>query len=138
MPASDKPQPRKRKSTHVKAGRSGEDRAADYLMQRGYRIITRNWRSSETRNEIDIIAEHAGDIVIVEVKTARTKSYGNPLGWVTPRKQQAIIRAARAYLAAYPLGERGCRFDVITIGPADPDGTKPLNHVVNAFVAGEE
>lgn len=138
MPASDEPQPQKRKSTHVKAGRSGEDRAADYLLQQGYTIIARNWRSKATRNEIDIIAEHGGDLVIVEVKTARTKSYGNPLEWVTSRKQQAIIRAARAYLAAYPLGERGCRFDVITIGPAEPDGSRPLNHVENAFMAGEE
>ena len=138
MASADQSQPSKRKSTHVKAGRSGEDRAADYLVQQGYTILVRNWRSKATRNEIDIIAEHDSDLVFVEVKTARTKSYGSPVEWVTPRKQQAIIRAARDYLAAYPLGDRGCRFDVITIGPKDPQGNEPLEHVVNAFMAGED
>lgn len=54
---------RRRKDT----GRLGEQLAAQYLSQRGFRIIERNYR--KPWGEIDIIAEKHGVVRFVEVKS---------------------------------------------------------------------
>ena len=50
-----------------KLGSNGEQRAADYLISKNYKILHRNWRTR--RGEIDIIAQIDDTIVFVEVKT---------------------------------------------------------------------
>ena len=47
-------------------GRDGEQRAEQYLSDRGYTVLARNFRSRI--GEIDIIAEKDDRIVFVEVK----------------------------------------------------------------------
>jgi putative endonuclease len=42
----------------------------------GYDILDRNWRCAV--GELDIVAAHGGDLVVVEVKTRRTEGYGHP------------------------------------------------------------
>jgi hypothetical protein len=71
------------------AWQRGEDLAARHLEELGYTIIARNWRSPHTRHEIDLIARDGKTIVFVEVKTARTEQFGDPLSWITPHKQEA-------------------------------------------------
>jgi putative endonuclease len=119
------------------AGRAGERIAADYLEAKEYRIIARNWRAPETRNEIDLIAEDGSCLVFVEVKTARTVHFGDPAGWITPRKRAAIARAAAAYVVALRPTQREFRFDAITIGPPGRDRKRALTHVVAAFTLEE-
>src|SRR5258706_11577100 len=48
-------------------GASGERLAASWLEARGYRILDRNWRCPS--GELDLVAELADELVIVEVKT---------------------------------------------------------------------
>ena len=60
---------------HNDFGQICEDRAAAYLMARGYVIRNRNWRLGH--KEIDIIAENDATLIFVEVK-ART-NYNNQL-----------------------------------------------------------
>lgn len=48
-------------------GKTGEDKAAGYLVSNGYKIIERNWKTQG--GEIDIIAVKCETIVFVEVKT---------------------------------------------------------------------
>ena len=50
-------------------GDLGEQLAADYLQQHGYRLLCRNFRCP--CGEIDIIAEREGVIYFVEVKFSR-------------------------------------------------------------------
>lgn len=114
--------------------RRGEQRAADYLVALGYSIIARNWRAPGARNELDIIAEDGDCLVFVEVKTARTANYGDPITWITPRKQAAIARAAECYLAEKSPAHNSFRFDTISIGAAAPGKEPPLVHTVAAFV----
>jgi putative endonuclease len=105
--------------------------AAAYLERKGYHILERNYRTRD--GEIDLIAQREGIVVFVEVKTARSLSFGPPQCWVTCRKQDHLIRAAEAYLMGRSTGEDNCRFDVIAILVA---GRKTkLTHVVNAFSA---
>ncbi|WP_425862043.1 YraN family protein [Arthrobacter sp. TWP1-1] len=65
-------------------GQSGEQVAADYLEDRGIRVIDSNWRCSS--GEIDIVALDGQELVIVEVKTRRSRRYGDPLEAITRAK----------------------------------------------------
>ena len=78
--------------------------------------------------------------MFVEVKSARTGEFGEPLSWITPRKQAAIIRAALAYVAQSDRSVTDFRFDAIAIAPSKTTGQPAINHVRSAFtcdVAGE-
>ena len=61
---------------HYDLGKKGEEIAANYLAEKGYKIIARNWRFG--KDEIDIIAEHDNFLVIIEVKTRSSSDYGEP------------------------------------------------------------
>ena len=51
-------------------GIAGEDLATNLLLQKGYRILERNWHCGHL--EVDIIAETDDYLVIVEVKTRKS------------------------------------------------------------------
>jgi putative endonuclease len=101
-------------------GRRGEDRAAQYLRRRGYRILARNWRCR--LGEIDLIALDGNTLVFVEVKTRRGETFGPPEAAVRAGKQRQIARVAEAFLTASGLRGAVCRVDVVavdlTAGPA--------------------
>ncbi len=67
-------------------GASGERRAASWLEARGYRILDRNWRCPS--GELDLVAELADELVIVEVKTRRGSAMGAPEEAITPAKRE--------------------------------------------------
>jgi putative endonuclease len=94
-------------------GRAGEDLAARTLQRAGYRIIQRNYRCPG--GEIDIVAEDAGELVFVEVRTRRTGGLVSPEESVNRQKQQRIVRAAEHYLTAVDGHERPWRVDVVAI-----------------------
>ncbi|MFQ5671445.1 MAG: YraN family protein [Acidobacteriota bacterium] len=94
-------------------GRRGEDLAARYLERRGWRILARRFRVRG--GEIDLIAEDAGQIVFVEVKTRRAGALDDGRGAVDGRKRRRLVRAAEVFLARHRAGDRHCRFDVLTV-----------------------
>jgi putative endonuclease len=94
-------------------GRSGEQLAARFLEAAGYRIIGRNWRG--TRGELDIIAEHDGTTVFVEVKTRSGLGFGHPFDAVTPRKLRALRRLAGEWCAQAEVVRSRIRLDVIAV-----------------------
>jgi Holliday junction resolvase-like predicted endonuclease len=57
-------------------GRQGEDTAAVYLLEKGYRIIERNWVCRT--GELDIMAQDGDILVFVEVRARRGKRFGPP------------------------------------------------------------
>jgi putative endonuclease len=73
----------------------GENVAAGYLEERGYKVIARNARTPY--GEIDIVAEKEGFTIFVEVKTRTSNSLGPPEISVTPRKQEHMLAAAEYY-----------------------------------------
>jgi putative endonuclease len=135
MPVSRKPRKKaaKKPSPLQDLARRGEQRAADHLIGLGYRVIARNWRSPHTGNELDLVVEDGDCLVFVEVKTARTANYGDPITWITPRKQAAVIRAAESYLAVCNPPHSSFRFDTITISAPGKDKESPLVHTIAAF-----
>jgi putative endonuclease len=110
-------------------GRSGEALALQALQERGYRIIDRNYRNR--LGEIDIIAEHQGVTVFVEVKSRRTAAYGHPKWALTPAKRRKISMTALAYLKSRKAVQTRARFDVVTI--MHQEGRPKIEVIANAF-----
>ena len=93
-------------------GKKGEDKASAFLSDAGYKILERNYRFK--RSEIDLICQHEGIMVFVEVKLRSSNAYGEPESFVTDNQQSSIIRAAEHFMDDTQWhGE--IRFDVISI-----------------------
>ncbi len=95
--AANPPHDRSGRGARARAlGRRGERLAARHLRRSGYRIHARNVRTP--RGEIDLLAEHDGCLVIVEVKT--TARPGGPparppLRYAQRRRLEAAARWIR-------------------------------------------
>jgi putative endonuclease len=113
-------------------GGKGEEEASAYLAKRGYTILERSFRTRS--GEIDIIAEKAGTIAFVEVKTRVSTTYGLPVEAVTAQKRKKIIQTALLYLQKKGRLDSRCRFDVISIlhSPGKP---VKIDHLEGAFEA---
>lgn len=114
---------RKRKNKIV--GNSGEIKAVNFLMEKGYEILQTNFKTKF--GEIDIIAEKGDVIVFVEVKNRSTFAFGRPIEAVTYRKQQTIKRVAEVFLGINNIPFHDMRFDVIEVSEDD------IIHTENAF-----
>ena len=117
-------------------GIAGEVLAARFLREKGYIILSSNYRSKF--GEIDIIAMDGPYIVFVEVKARSEKSFYMPREAVTEDKQQKILRTAALYIRAYPSNLQP-RFDVVEVWVADRDPMIPLqiDHLISAYEAGD-
>ncbi|WP_242926120.1 YraN family protein [Pontibacter vulgaris] len=112
---------------HIITGLNGESMAAAYLQEKGYTILSRNYRYK--RAEIDIIAEKPGLLVFVEVKTRTSDKFGFPEEAVTMKKQELILAAAEEFILQKGW-EQDIRFDIISITLSNPP---ELHHIEDAF-----
>jgi putative endonuclease len=124
---------RGRSRSRPELGRIAEEAAARYLRARGYRIRDRNWRCH--LGEIDIVAEHGGAVVIVEVKSRSSTEYARPEATVTTAKRRRLTVLARAYLSGKGL-DAYCRLEIAEV-VITPQGRVISVEVLPAsFVAG--
>lgn len=105
---------KRNRGNHRATGTYYEEKAAEYLKEQGYEILTMNYHCR--MGEIDIIAREGEYLVFVEVKYRRSSAGGNPEEAVNDKKQHTISKVASYYL----MRERGvtdvcCRFDVVAI-----------------------
>ena len=94
-------------------GRAGEEEAAFFLEENGYRIVQRNLRFNG--GDIDIIARFGRTLVFFEVKTRRSDNFGEPFEAVTNKKRQRMIAQANRFLAIHRLVGIPVRFDVLDV-----------------------
>lgn len=111
-------------------GAIGENQAAYYLYQKGYKILERNFHYS-AYGEIDIIAKKENTIYFIEVKTVRSKFFGSPENRVDELKQKQIYTIAEAYLAEREYENFECRFEVISI--VIENSKFNITHIKDAF-----
>lgn len=102
--------------SNIALGKLGEDMAAEFLEEQGFKIWVRNYKCRA--GEIDIIASKHGELSFIEVKTRRNFYYGRPCEAITPSKQRHIRMSAEYYLKR--MEEVGyiptdVKFDVIEI-----------------------
>ena len=82
---------------HLTIGAIGEDLAAQFLKQQGYKVLLRNYQPVQS-GEIDLIARHGDTLVFVEVKTRTSAAQKRPLLAVTKKKRRLLKKGARSYL----------------------------------------
>ncbi|MDA3615167.1 YraN family protein [Polluticaenibacter yanchengensis] len=99
-------------SEHLIVGKQGEDLAANWLKNKDYIIIDRNWRSG--RYEVDIIATKMDCLHFVEVKTRSSFQVAMPEQKVNGGKMKHLKIAAMKYLELHPQWKM-IQFDVLSI-----------------------
>lgn len=117
-------------------GAQAEAVAQAHLEAAGLTLVARNVKSpGRGGGEVDLIMrEPNGTLVFVEVRQRRSDRFGGAaasVGWV---KQRRIVFAARHYLARLRTLPP-CRFDVVALGPTEPNGTEALQWIRGAFDA---
>ena len=78
-------------------GKQGEEIAAKYLSEKGYKIVAKNVRFSK-HCEIDIIAKDKKETVFVEVKTRKSLNSGHPFEAIDRRKIEKIYTGVLNYI----------------------------------------
>ncbi|HEU0063787.1 MAG TPA: YraN family protein [Flavisolibacter sp.] len=99
-------------AVHLELGKKGEQLAVDYLCERGYSILFRNWKYS--RFEIDIIALKDDMPHFVEVKMRSSNIHGDPEQNVTRKKIRCLLKAINGFLIQHPQ-YRDFQLDVLSI-----------------------
>lgn len=79
-----------------KLGNWGENLALEYLTDKGYELLERNFHSRY--GELDLIMRLGNVPVAVEVKTRRSRKYGFAEYSITKKKVQAIADTMTVYL----------------------------------------
>ena len=93
-----------------RVGRRGEQTAAAYLEERGYRVLDRNWRSSDPaqRGELDLVLRHRRVLVVCEVKARTGGPLAHPSEAVTPEKLARLRRLAALWLREHARAPAAC------------------------------
>ena len=110
-------------------GQFAEDKAADYVISIGWKVIARNVKINldNVRGEIDIAAiDDKGELVIVEVRCRTLGKIQSPLDSIGARKLRSLIKSSMVFIDN--LGwENFWRIDIIGITLNNDDWT--LEHV---------
>jgi putative endonuclease len=113
-------------------GKNGEERAKNFMLEKGYKYLCSNYRYD--RAEIDLIFtdEEKKIVIFIEVKTRRSKEFGEPEESVTPSKQNQIRKAAMGFILDNENYEQyDLRIDVICI--FIENDIAAIDHIENAF-----
>ena len=107
-------------AAHNELGKWGENLAVAYLQGKGYQLIE--------RRDIDIIVrDETRIIVFVEVKTRRSRVFGEPEEAIDYRKMQSLQQAINHYIKSHRINSE-IRFDIISI--VGTIGSEPeINHI---------
>jgi len=115
-------------AAHNELGKLGEQLAANYLIEKGFRIKEKNWRFKKA--EVDIIAQKGETLIIVEVKTRRNNFFGDPQEFVKRDKISLLTKAIDHYVRELDLDVE-VRFDII--GIVKTDFKTSITHLEDAF-----
>jgi putative endonuclease len=99
-------------ATHNDLGKNGEKLAKEYFEKNNYEILHLNWRHSHY--EVDIIAGKNNVLHFIEVKSRRSKAFGNPEESVTKKKIENLMHAAEEFLYQFPQWKR-IQFNILSI-----------------------
>jgi len=115
----------------------GEKIALDYLKEKGYKILDKNYAprfiSGPLRGEIDIVAKKDDIVSFIEVKTLTSNKIISPEEKVNYQKQRKILKIAENWLMEkkIPL-ESPWQIDVIAIKTDLNNRKAKIRHFKNA------
>lgn len=121
-------------TTRKNLGDFGERVATAHLESKGYRIIATKFRVRE--GEIDIVAQHDGVIVLVEVKARRGPAMGSAVEAIGARKAKRLLAAGEVFAARHPELPQDRRIDLIAIDLDTSGRVVSLEHIESAVEDG--
>ncbi len=123
------------KENNFKKGRAGEKFAESYLIEKGFVIIDRNFKTRY--GEIDLIAAKSKILHFIEVKLKVGDNFGAPEEMVNKRKILQVVKTAESYLLLNRnYADKFKRFLVGAVCVVvNPDGSKKrINYYDNLTV----
>jgi len=109
-------------------GKEGENLAVDYLLNKGYELLARNYRFK--RAEVDVIVKKDKLLCFVEVKLRSSIEFGHPEDFVSENQKRLIIAAADNFVHEINWQD-DIRFDIVAL---TQDGSKiEFMHFQDAF-----
>lgn len=115
---------------HNDFGFWGEEKAAQYLEQKGLKILRRNWKCGH--RDIDIVASDGKEVIIVEVKTRRESCILEPERAVDRKKIKSLTIAANSFVHKEQIN-LPLRFDIVAVTRHENDECT-INHIEDAFL----
>jgi uncharacterized protein (TIGR00252 family) len=91
------------------SGICAEEKVANYLLNHGYEVIARNWKTPQC--EVDIIAKKDNCLYFVEVKYRKTSLQGSGFEYITPKKMKQM-----SFAASYWIARHGWEGEVVLSG----------------------
>jgi putative endonuclease len=114
-------------SDKIKTGNNGEELAANFLTDKGYEIVSRNYRYQHA--EIDLIAKKDNWLVFIEVKTRGSAAFGEPEAFVDAKKASKVMEGAEQFILEHNW-HGNIRFDIVSV----KTGITPrIEHFEDAF-----
>jgi len=105
--------------TRQLSGKRGEQRAEQWLADRGLRLIERNYQCRAGEIDLVMIDPNPHDtevLAFVEVRLRGPGAQVDSIDSIDERKQRRLISAARHFLMSRPQWQdHACRFDVVGI-----------------------
>jgi putative endonuclease len=98
----------------IETGSIGEKLAAEFLEEKGFKVVARNFRWK--RAEIDLIVQREEWLIFVEVKTRSSNSFGEPESFVGDYQRRLIYDAAEEYIFSTDW-QGHIRFDIVSVKP---------------------
>jgi putative endonuclease len=115
---------------HLELGKKGEQMAEQYLIQKGFTVLHRNWRHA--KYEVDLIALKGPVLHFIEVKLRSSKDFGPPEKKVTKKKFRNLLMAADEFLFQH-LQYRHVQFDILAIN-LQKDGEPNLLFIEDVYL----
>ncbi|MEO0293061.1 MAG: YraN family protein [candidate division WOR-3 bacterium] len=92
----------------------GEEIAARYLKNKGYKILASNFIGKGF--EIDLVVKKKNTIAFVEVKRRKSSCFMHPLEAIGRKKKEHLIKGAKFFLSLNDLYDKcDTRFDLLVI-----------------------
>lgn len=112
-------------------GKQGEKIAEKFMLSKGYELLCRNYRYNRAETDLILLDKKLKTLVFTEVKTRRSKTFGEPEESITYRKSEQMLKSADGFISEHPEYEDyERRIDVVTIYI---EGNKTIvNHIENA------
>jgi putative endonuclease len=112
-------------------GVRGERLAEQHLLGMGAQVLARNYRC--VFGELDLVVEHEGDLVAVEVKTRTEGGLDHPEEALTWWKLKRIAQSLATYAMATNHPECGWRIDAVVVDVDLRGNVLRLEHIPNIY-----
>jgi len=110
--------------SNVQKGKDAENEALEFLTQKGYELLARNYRFG--KGEIDLVVVKENTLVFVEVRSLQSADFGFPEQSISEKKKKLLQKTAENFIFEKNW-QKNIRFDVVALLG------KQIEHFEDAF-----